>query len=388
MPKKRLPGVRRRGDRWLVTIELGAGPDGRRRRDFYTYATREEAEAAYLEKRRDRDAGLYVRRTLNTLGSWLVTWRDSTARVTLSPKTYERYVEIINLHLIPALGHVRLQSLGALHIQQYVDTALRSGRLDGKGGLAQRTVIQHYAVLRSALRAALRQGLIGHNPAERVELARPGYSEPDVLTLEQLRKVVAAARTTEIAMPVLLAASTGMRRGECLALRWSDIDFDAGAVLVQRSLEQTRDGLRFKEPKTGRKGVHQIYLPPGLLAELRAHRRRQLEERMQRPRGFGAYQDLGLVCARSDGSAMNPATVSRAFKELVSSNAVKLPRASFKTLRHTCATLLLGGGIDIKSVQERLGHSDPTTTLRIYTHVTEHGQAAAAAMMERALYGD
>ncbi len=200
-----------------------------------------------------------------------------------------------------------------------------------------------------------------------------------VLDEAQVATLLNGAQGTSLYVPILLAATTGMRRGEILALRWSALDLERGTVAVVQSLEQLIGGLNFKEPKTER-GKRSIRLPSVTIEALRQHKARQARQRLQL--GLGR-DDNGLVCARYDGEPRSPQSLTREFKRLVAK--LDIPRITFHGLRHSHATQLLRVGIHPKVAQERLGHSTIATTMDLYSHVTESMQEDAAARVDAAL---
>jgi len=179
--------------------------------------------------------------------------------------------------------------------------------------------------------------------------------------------------------PVLLAVTTGMRRGEILGLRWKDVDLQAATLAVRQSLQTTREGLSFKAPKT-KKGRRSISLGPTAIDGLRRHRAGQAKVRL----ALGAaYQDNDLVCARPDGAPTDPGEVSKGFAALV--RQIGLPPIRFHDLRHTHATALMRAGVPPKVVSERLGHSSVGITLNTYSHVMPGMQEDAAQKVDATL---
>jgi integrase len=199
-----------------------------------------------------------------------------------------------------------------------------------------------------------------------------------ILTMEQSARLLEGIEHTRVYGPVLLALATGMRRGEVLALRWKNVDLDRATLRVMESLEQTRAGLRFKAPKTER--TRAITLPAFAVENLRRLKRSQAEELLM----LGIRQSgETLVCARADGFPLQPRSLTHQFTYLVS-RAKDLPRVRFHDLRHSHATQLLLAGVHPKVAQERLGHSTITTTLDLYSHVTDTMQSDAAARIDAA----
>jgi len=326
------------------------------------------------------NSGAYVEPTRETVGSFLNRWLADYARVKVAPTTFERYEEIVRLHLIPVLGHHPLAKLQPLHIQGYYTRALKSGRRRSEGGLSAQTVLHHHRVLREALQQAVRWLLLARNPADAVEPPRPSRKETRVICAQEAAELLSHVEGTRLYVPVLLAVTTGMRRGEILGLRWRDVNFDASVLAVRQTLEETKGaGLRFKQPKT-QKGRRTVALPAITVERLRQHRALQAETRLALGSG---YQDGDLVCAMHDGTPWKPSNFSYTFR--VVALRLGLTDLRFHDLRHSHATELLRSGIHPKIVSERLGHSTVGITLDTYSHVLPDMQEQAAATVDDAL---
>jgi integrase len=177
-----------------------------------------------------------------TVKDYLGRWLANYARMNVAAKTFERYSEIVQLHLVPALGHHGLGKLQPLHIQACYSNAILSGRRDGRGGLSPQTVLHHHRVLREALRHAVKWQLIARNPADAVEAPRPQRREIESLDVKEATRLLEASAESPLALLVLLALGTGLRRGELLALRWKDVDLGANRLAVRQAIEQTKAG--------------------------------------------------------------------------------------------------------------------------------------------------
>jgi len=242
--------------------------------------------------------------------------------------------------------------------------------------LDPRTVNYVHTILHRAFKDAVRWGRLPRNPCDAADPPRggpksDGFQVWDARTLRSFLETSGASGDRLHALWVLLA-TTGMRRGEALGVRWSDVDLDAGRLSVVQTIISVRGKVMIGEPKTAR-GRRPIALDPSTVAVLRAHRKRMLEERMLAGADF---IDVGLVFHRPDGRCLRPEGVSVTFKRRV--KQLGLPPLTLKGLRHTWATLALEQGIHPRVVQERLGHSTIAITLGIYSHVapTLHDEAA------------
>jgi len=299
--------------------------------------------------------------------------------VNVSAKTCSRYEEIIKKHLIPSLGHIPIQKLHPVNIQNYYAEKLKNGKIRGEGGLAPRSVLHQHRLLRAALQHAVKWMLIVRNPADAVSPPRPDYKEMKTLNAKETVTLLQKARNSRVYIPVLLAVTTGMRRGEIIALQWKDVDLDKETITVRRTLERIKGGYQFKHPKT-RKSRRQISLTPSAAAELRAHKQKQNEDKLHLG---AAYNDQDLVCAWPDGTLVKPDFVSREFKKIL--QKIGLPIVRFHDLRHSHATLMMIQGVHPKIVSERLGHSTIRITMDTYSHVVPGLQKEAASQFDAAL---
>jgi len=300
----------------------------------------------------------------------------------VAPSTLARYTAIVERHLVPALGALRLRDLRPAHIlAAYGRSLAPGGRADGgAGGLSPRTVLHHHRLLHEALAHAVRWQLLSRNPADAVDPPRAARPEMHVLDVAQVAQLLAAAASTPQYAFVYAALATGARLGELLALRWQDVDFAKGKLSITRTVKRVSgQGLIFGSPKT-----HRSSRPVALSAETKAvlqeHRRRQLEHRL---RMGPAYKEQGLVFAGPTGGPMDDANLRRAFCRIV--RAAGLEPLRIHDLRHTAATLMLRAGVSPKVVAERLGHATVSLTLDVYSHVLPDMQREAAEALERVM---
>jgi integrase len=198
----------------------------------------------------------------------------------------------------------------------------------------------------------------------------------------QIKAVLRALRGRPIYPVALIALATGMRRGELAALRWGDVDLNAGKVRIEWSLEQTNAGLSFKAPKT-KAGRRAVSIPPSIVAEMRNHWLEQQEQRLAFGLGKGGADDL--VFARPDASPWPPDSLTTAWAKTIA--ALKLPKLTLHGLRHTHVSQLIASGLDVVTVSRRIGHSSPTVTLAVYAHLFGNPDERAAATVETALAG-
>jgi integrase len=365
---------------WELRYSLGTDPATGRRRIVTTTLSgdRKTAERELRRLLREVDTGEHVDPTRLTVRAWLTHWLD-TVRQEVSPKSHERYAEIVTNFLIPALGNLPLTKLAPSHIQKAYNSWAVGGRRDGKsGGLSPLTRRYLHTILRSALTRAVEQQLLSRNPADAFKKRLPKVEHQEFMTLtaDQSARLLGRITPARLYWPVLLALATGMRRGEILALRWKNVDLERGILRVMESLEQTKAGLRFKAPKSERHRA--ITIPNFAIEELRRLKRQQAEELL----ALGIRQNgETLACCRIDGEPLQPRSLTHQFTCVM--NRMKgLPRVRFHDLRHSHATQLLLSGVHPKVAQERLGHSTITTTLDLYSHVTDTMQSEAAERLD------
>ncbi len=365
--------ITKRGDSWTALIDLPPDPvTGKRRRKRLTAATKREVERLVAEAIQAAQTG-FVDAGRTTLREYLARWQEAAAP-TLRPSTRRRYADLIRLHVLPVLGHVRLAKLGAADVQR-----LYADRL--AAGLSPTSVRQIHSVLHRALDQAVRWGLLARNVTDAVDPPRPAHPEAKTWDARQVAAVLgAAARSDDLEALWRLALLTGMRRGELLGLRWADLDLDRGALAVRRTMSRGADSrLVVGEPKTA-SGRRQIALPATAVEHLRRHRVRHLEARLA---AGPAFDDRDLVFPNQTGGPLHPNSLARRFKQLIERAGV--PPIRFHDLRHTCATLMLANGEHPKVVQERLGHSDIKMTLDLYSHVAADMQRHAADRLDAAI---
>jgi integrase len=369
---------------WEVCINLDRDPvDGRRRQEWVTVrGSKRDAEAKLAELLHKRNTGADLDPRKVTVRDFLRQWLRDYAEVNVSPSTYERYEEMVEHHLIPALGSIRLRALRPGHIQKaYAEFASAGGRRRKGEALSARTVKHVHAVLRLALRWAVRWQYLANNPSDAAAPPRAARKEMRALNQDEAARLLDAAAGSRFFPVFFLLLQTGVRIGEALALRWQDVELDRGTIQIVRTHRfYGGKGIVAGQPKTPR-SRRLIALSPETVRVLAEHRRAQLEERL----GLGpAYRDNGLVFADDIGEPLYDSTVRRAFYAIVERAGLER-ELRIHDLRHTAATLMLANGVHVKVVSERLGHADIAFTLKTYGHVLPGMDEAAAAMMDRIL---
>lgn len=351
--------------KWVVVAELGRHGASRPRRTVTVHGSEDDAHRALTGLLHELDTGRAIDPATLTVGDLLARWLDDYARAPgrLSPTTVKRYESIIERHLVPALGHLRLQRLQPMQVQAYYTAALRT--------LAPATVRQHHAVLHKALSHAVRLRLRGDNPADAVEAPTSPRRAISAPTPAEMAALIEAARGHYLYAAVVLAATTGMRRGEIAGLRWRDVDLRGRMLHVDGALIHQGDGVERKAPKSSA-GRRSITLGGATVDALRGQK---ADQGRRRKALHGQYVESPYVADAPMGGPMRPDAISSGFRYIA--RRAGLPHVRFHDLRHGHASALMR--LDHpKLVSERLGHSSVAFTMATYQHVTEAQHRAAA----------
>jgi integrase len=364
---------------WAIILDQRDPASGARKRKWHSFkGTKREAQVECSRLITAVTGGNYVEPNRVNLTVFLDRWLVFI-KTQVSPKFYERYAGIVTQNIKPELGAVMLAKLKPAQISDCYARALAGGRKDDKeGGLAPRAVGHMHRVLKQALGQAVKWELLNRNPVDAVDPPKVEWKPVQTYDLPQTAEVIETFRGRPLFVPVLLAALCGLRRGEICALRWKNVDLDGAQMSIVESLEQTKAGLRFKAPKSGKGRT--VALSQTVVGELRSYRAKRAQEMLKLGKGLS---DEDLVIAHEDGSQITPIYVSQQWSRLITKTA--LARLRFHDLRHAHATHMLANGVHPKVASERLGHSKVGITLDLYSHVIPGMQADAAAMVDAAL---
>ncbi len=397
--------VHKRGDgRWEARIDLGGGPDGRRKRKSI-YGPTQAAVIEQLDRLRGqlRD-GMDLVAADETLGTYLPRWL-AQMQVLLRPRTWESYATIVRKHVVPTLGQVKLSELTRLSVARWL-TGLHAK------GYADQTLRNCREVVRRALADAVGRALTS-NPAANVPLPRaqrPENSEADddgadaadaevnALTPVEADQLLKAADEADGRYAPLFAVTLaqGLRRGEVLGLKWSDVNWEKRTLRVRRALQRVRlpesemvgqNGSQRPRrtklaltPVKSKKSRRTIPLADVAVAALEARRARQESERML---ARDRWIETGLIFAASDGGLPDPSHVDAVFADAL--DRAKVRRIRLHDLRHTTASWLLSRGVQLTVVSRILGHSTVSITADIYGHISENAMTRAVAEIDAAL---
>jgi len=373
VPSKRGRGegtISKRDDgRWVARVDQGY-VDGKRKRKYFYGATRKEVAEKLKKGLTDQQQGLPLPSEVETVAAYLERWIEGAGQAKIRASTYDGYKRIITKHVVPSsIGRVRLAKLTALDLANLYQELL-------KKGMSARYVQYTHAVIHKALHQATGWNMIARNPADFVEAPKPTRKQHRRLTADESRHLLDVARDDPLHALYVLALTGGMRSGELLGLRWSDVDWAGNSLHVRQQVGRTSAGMEFSEPKTA-KGRRTITLPSVAIEALHEHRARQVETRL----AAKAWEDEDLVFPNATGGPMERQNVQRrSFKPLL--KKAELPDIRFHDLRHSAATLLLSLGVHPKVVQERLGHATIAITMDIYSEVMPELQSEAADKLD------
>ncbi|MER6733614.1 tyrosine-type recombinase/integrase [Streptomyces puniciscabiei] len=408
MAKRRANGegtITKRADGRYQAAAYVYRPDGTRTRKFVYGKTRTEVAEKLTELQEKTRQGIPAAASTMAFGDYLTYWLATIAPQRLKPSTLNSYEGLTRLYIRPALGKKRLNRLSPADVRRFLaefkDSCLcclrgaDAERPEGKRSCcavgrccerrpSARTVQYIHAVLRSSLQQAIREELIARNVARIVETPTVARKEVRPLDTAEARLMLKTARSHRLYALWLLLVSTGLRRGEALALTWADVDLTNGQLRVRRNVQRIRRELIFGSPKTMR-SMRTVAIPKHCMRALAQHRAQQERERKVAGKKWQPTpgQPDGLIFTTTTGRVTDPRSLNRMLTILCRDAGVR--RVRVHDLRHTCASLLLAQGVDARTIMETLGHSTITMTLDTYAHVMSTTLKAAADRMDDAL---
>lgn len=345
-----------KNDRWMAKITL---PNKKRRTK--SGKVRKELLDWLTDQRNKIRQGTFVTDENVKLGNFITSYMENVAVHNLRPRTYISHAGYVRNHIVPELGEIKLESLRPDQVQAFYTKKLESG-------LSPRTVQYIHSVLRKTLDQALRWGMVTRNVCDLVDAPRPVRKAPEIWNAEQIKLFLEAVKNHKYYPIYVMAIYTGMRQSEILGLRKIDIDLDNGIVHVQQQVQWVRgQGFVIMDVKT-EKSKRPIVLPATALEVMSEHLKSAPGE---------------LAFTASTGNPVYSNSLYRHFKNTI--KKLELPDVNFHSLRHFHASALLVAGVHPKVVQERLGHSQISTTLDIYSHTVPGLGKKAAEKFDKML---
>jgi len=364
-------------------MESYEGPDGKYHLKTKTAHSSAEAKLISAQFKVEIGRGQYSEPSKMPVKTHLEQWLDGI-QTTVSPRTHELYDYIAHKHLIPAFGNIPLCQLKPQRIQ-----ALYADKL--KQGLSPRTVQLQHVCLHKSLDNAVKVGLIPRNPCDQVDQPRVERHAMHTMTEDNVTQFLNEARKGEYYTLFFILLFTGMRRGEALSLRWGDIDLTGAQLSINRNMQCIKGKISFKSPKTA-SSRRQIDLSTNTCTVLRIHKEFQEDTKKRLKGPKVTNDDKGLKVANDDlvfchpnGSPYLPDGITHAWMRLTA--RCGLSGIRLHDARHTHATLLLKAGVNVKVIQERLGHANFSTTMNLYAHVSPGMQKEAASRFDDIVTG-
>ncbi|ABB16028.1 site-specific integrase [Carboxydothermus hydrogenoformans] len=365
--------IRKRGNYYSVVLYLGKDENGKKKYKWIGgFKTKKEAEKVLAEMINKVETNNFIFPEKITLKEFLNYWLENYVRPNLSPTTAYGYEAIINLHIIPFFKNIELQKVRPIDIQQYYNS--KRDELSGK------TLLQHHRILHKAFDFAMKLQLIPNNPIDFVDSPKAKKYKAKILDLKEIKTLLNALKDTDLEVPINLALSLGLRRGELLALKWEDVNWEEGTIQIRRNLVRAGTKLILKEPKS-ETSIRTLKLSKTLLTMLKNHRKKQIELKLMLG---NEYKDTGFICCKNNGEMINPSTFSHQFSDFLKKHG--LPDIRLHDLRHTNATLMLKSNIPAKIASSRLGHSTVAITLDLYSHVLTDMDEEVANKIDDIIY--
>lgn len=366
---------------YQITVELP--PDrltGKRNRKYETYDTKREAERRKTEILAELAHGTYIRESPLTVSEWMDKWMKEYVSGRISPTTLATYEIQIRLYIKGCLGHIRVQELDNLMIQEWLNKIAAASPASGKP-LSEKMQKNVLANLRAALDKAVLNGVIPKNPCVGVEIQHTRKAHFQTYSMQEIAKLMAAAEGTDLELGVHVELCLGLRRGELLALRLSDVDWENAKLSITKSRVCVNGVVMEKDTKT-EAGNRVLDIPPQLMERLRLRRLEAMEQKLAAGAAF--LEDPFLISKNELGEPYYPNYYSQKFRKLLRDE--NLRDIQFHKLRHINASLMAAQGIQPKTIQARLGHEDAKFSLDIYTHAMEESNRQAAQLIGDAIY--
>jgi integrase len=376
----------RKDGRWVGSLNLGWENGKRKRRHFYA-ATAAEVRDQLLKARSDQSQGLPVTTERQTVAKFLEGWLEHTLKNRAKPRSVESFTAIVNRHIVPEIGRIRLDKLTPQQVQALLEkkrepykTKNKAGKIIEKNGLAPQSIAGIRTVLRSALGQALKWGMVARNVATLIDPPRIPRPQTHAIDVDGARKLLEVARGERFEAILVLALTLGLRRGEILGLRWSDVDFEKRTLRVNQAVQRIGGKLQVTEVKTER-SRRVLAIPESAVRVLKTRRAQQAQERLL---AGSQWKDSDLAFTNVRGGPLEPITLHRDYKRML--KAAKLPtKVRFHDLRRTAASLLLAEGVHLRVIMELLGHSSISLTANTYAHVMPAAMRDVADRMESIL---
>jgi integrase len=371
---------KRSANSYRLIVEVGYNADGKRVKKSKTVrvSTKREAQKELAKFITEVEAGEYISPEKMAFATFVAEWREKYAKKHLEKSTLKTYEHQLKNHITPVFGHLRLDQVKPIQVVSFIEGLEQNGsRKDGKeGGLSPSSIRYVHRVLKDIFERAVEWRIIKENPVSAVKRPKLDQKQVEVYSEEEAMQLFAALEGESIHWRIMitLALTTGMRRGELLALEWPCVDLEQGTIDVKQSLSYVNKENIIKEPKT-KNSIRKVSIPSSLIPELKEY---YLYRRKERLKAGDLWEggDHFFVFSSWKGKPFYHTVPGNWLRRFIKRNHLKPIR--FHDLRHTSATLLINQGVHAKIIAERLGHADIRTTMNIYGHALQTADQAAA----------
>lgn len=355
--------IRKRDKSYQVVVDMGKDNNGKDIRKYISCKTKKEAEKIKVKEEYNLTTKNYVNPSDMTFGEFYKFWLNDYVKHNCAKTTAITYNQIAEMYIIPELGNIPLQDLSSFHIQRYYS------KLIDVYGLSPNTVYKHHANIKRSLSYAKTHSLVLKNVTDSIELPKREEFNNNIYNIEQIQELLKVIKGTDIEVHVSLAVYLGLRRSEIAGLKWEYVDLKNRIIKIREVMVRTGNSIIIKKPKSDA-SKRDLYIPDELYELLTHHKKEQKKNKEK----YGKdYHNSGYVCVYENGKPFSPDKISAKFSRLLKRN--NLPHIRLHDLRHSFVTLLIKNGakhnISIKDISKAAGHSDITTTLKIYAHVLD-----------------
>lgn len=372
---------------YVGEVLIGYDDNGKKKVKRMYGKSREEVSHKIKNILVDQYQGKLVMPSSATVGEYISSWLNHTKKIELRKTTFTIYTMYIEKYIIPQIGNIKIQELETRHIQEMINSLYSSAGVDTKGkvkkGLAPATLRKVKFILRQCMEAAIDDELITKNTAQKAKLPKVEKTEIKPLTVKEMTKIFEAAKQKQnMYIAILLDLATGMRRGELLALTWSNIDLTTGIINVNKQIVPIKGGTDTCTPKT-KSSIRQVTVPEKIITQLKKHKIYQISQKKKCELDGIEYFDTDLVICQDNGKHFHPRDFANRFDRIQKSAGVE--HRTVHDMRHTFASQLLSNGAYVSEVQKILGHVDAKTTLQNYAHILPGRQQEIANQINNIL---
>lgn len=365
--------ITKKHGQYYIRVDIGVDPITNKRKQKWIAAgtDKKKAEKKLSEVVSEILNDKYIEPSNLTLGDYLKRWLEVVeSKVRIS--TFDSYSWAVNHRIVPELGEILLDKIKPITIQKYYQNLLKSN-------LSVTSIRYIHRVLSMAFKQAVRWQMINNNPCLNIDPPKKEKYQAAILDPQQIQYLLSQIQKSKLYLPILLAVTCGLRRGEICALRHKDVDLEKGIMYVENTLSR-RDGTAMLSPVKTQNSKRAVSLPKLTVDAIKNEKRKQAENKLR----LGSSYDINnYICAKEDGSSISPNLLSRQFAKMI--ETINLPKVRFHDLRHSHATFLLMSNVPVKTVSERLGHASSSFTNDVYGHILPPMQEHAANVVDSLL---